>query len=94
MQKVPSAPRPSAAQIKLIDDLGGPTAVARLINERLALEAPLRPQAASMWKRRGIPYRYRAALAIEAQARKLRVPHGFLGEAAPDADIPPFLREG
>lgn len=91
--KSASAPRPSAAQSRLIDNLGGPTAVSKAINTRLELDPPITPQAVSMWKVRGIPYRYRACLTIVARDKSLRVPDGFLGEQAPDADVPAFLRE-
>lgn len=81
MNNRPHAPQPSEAQAELIDALGGPTAVAKMVSHRIGMaESPLRPQAASMWKKRGIPYRYRAPLAIEARERGIAVPPGFLGE--------------
>lgn len=78
----PHSPRPSPAQSQLLDAIGGPKKVAELVNDRLKLEGDdaLLPQAVSMWKVRGIPYRYRAILAIEARERSIGVPAGFLGE--------------
>ena len=80
----PYSPQPSAAQSELIDALGGPKAVAEMVSRRIGLpeEDELCPQAASMWKRRGIPFRYRAPLAVEARERGIGVPPGFLGEEA------------
>lgn len=65
-------------QAQLIVALGGAKKVSELIHDRLG--KPLRPQAVSQWRRRGIPYRYRATLAIEARERGIGVPPGFLGE--------------
>lgn len=72
----PWAPRPSPAQIQLIDDLGGPARVAAIVAARTGY--PLRPQAVSLWKRRGIPHGYRIHLVHEAVERGLAVPEGFL----------------
>lgn len=79
----PNSPQPSAAQSELIDALGGPTAVAEVVSKRIGLaeEESLCSQAVSMWRKRGIPYRYRAPLAIEARERSIDVPAGFLGES-------------
>lgn len=74
------APRPSFEQAELIDNLGGPSIVAECLTNRLRLDPPLRPQTVSQWKTRGIPYRWRAALAIEAREGGVCVPVGFLGE--------------
>lgn len=74
------APRPSPEQAELIDNLGGPSIVAECLTKQLRLAPALRPQTVSQWKRRGIPYRYRAALAIEAREGGVCVPVGFLGE--------------
>lgn len=98
----PHSPQPSVAQSELIDALGGPKAVAEMVSQRIGLvETPLRPQSASMWKARGIPYRYRAAIAIEARERGIGVPAGFMGEghepvpAIPQHDdVPEWLEEG
>lgn len=89
----PYAPEPSAEQAKLIDDLGGPLAVSEMVRARTGHKNT--PQAISMWKRRGIPYRYRAALMIEAQERGIGVPAGFLGAGAqtPDDHPMPMVQE-
>lgn len=104
----PHAPRPSPEHSALIDALGGPKVVAKAVSQRIGLtKKPLTPQAASMWRRRGIPYRYRLAMVREAAERGVAVPAGFLGgeEAGdapdepsapieePDEDVPAFLRE-
>lgn len=78
----PYSPRPSEAHVDLIDALGGPKEVIGFINQHLNLPADesMCPQTCSMWKRRGIPFRYRAPLAIMASERGIDVPRGFLGE--------------
>ena len=80
----PRTPQPSEAQAKLIDELGGPKAVAKIVSRRIGLsgENALTPQCVSMWKKRGIGFGYRAVLAIEARERGVGVPAGFLGEGA------------
>lgn len=90
MAKKMHDPVSRAAQAKLIADLGGPTAVARMLNGRLNLN--LGQQAVSNWKARRIPFEYRAALAIEARERNVGLPLGWLGEVpAPAGDQVPFL---
>ncbi len=61
---------------KLIDDLGGPTAVAALIDHRRT------PQAISQWKLPGreIAFRFRRRLHRIAVRRKLDIPPNFLAE--------------
>lgn len=78
------APKKSAEQAKLIDDLGGPSVVAGIVSDHLGLKGVNRlvPQTVSQWKRRGIPFAYRACLAIEARGKGIGVPAGFLGERA------------
>lgn len=104
----PHSPRPSAEHSALIDALGGPKVVAKAVSRRIGLtDKPLSPQAASMWRRRGIPYRYRLAMVREATERGVAVPAGFLGDEEapepapdepcapthePDDDVPAFLR--
>lgn len=82
-----SAPSPSPEHAKLIEDLGGAAAVARAVVARIG--GKLSPQAVSNWKTRGIPFRYRAPLAIEARERGIGAPANFLGEQAPPAPPPP-----
>ena len=86
MSTRPHAPTPSDEQAKLIEDLGGPTAVIGFVNDHLGYKPDdpdrLCPQTASMWKKRGIPFAYRACLAIRAREKNIGVPAGFLNEAA------------
>jgi len=77
----PAAARPSIEHRKLIDDLGGPTEVVKMMHVRTGHK--LTPQAVSNWRTRGIPFRYRAPLALEAGARHIGVPFDFLGEQIP-----------
>ena len=70
-------PRPSNLQIRLIDELGGPSAVARELVRRMALDE-MTPQAVSMWKRRGIPFGYRIHLVKWAVEEGISVPKGFV----------------
>ncbi len=74
------APKPSADQVKLIDDLGGPKAVADAINARL--KTNFTGQCVSNWKRRGIPYRFRGTLVVLAQAKDVSAPEDFFGITA------------
>lgn len=76
----PVKPQPSEAHTNLLYALGGPSKVAEIVNIRLGLEKPLRPQAVSNWVNRGIPFCYRAVLTIEANERDIDVPAGFLNE--------------
>lgn len=73
-----SSPKPSEEQRQLIVDLGGQAAIARLIAAKT--DHVITSQAVDHWKRRGIPYRYRAIFIIEAQKRGLPLPENFLGE--------------
>lgn len=59
---------------QLIDDLGGNTALAK--------ELGLTPHAISNWRKRGIPWRMRPALARMADAQGLPLPSDFWDEAA------------
>ncbi len=80
------------AQRKLIDALGGPTAVQKIILVRTGVE--LKTQAISNWRKRGIPFSRRAPLALEAGEREIGVPLNFLGEGTPPPpkdDEVPFL---
>lgn len=72
------APEPSAAHVKLIDDLGGPRVVARELSARLHLEE-FTGNAVSNWKRRGIPWRFRGPLVVLAQELDVAVPDNFFG---------------
>lgn len=78
MKKRLHAPRPSAAQNELIDKLGGPKTVSEIVLDYFG--EVIRPQAVSMWKKRGIPYAYRASLAAECKKRRIAVPDGFMGK--------------
>ena len=91
MSRKQSAPDPSEEHIRLIRRIGGPTKVASLVNDRLRLPRPLTPQAVSNWLRRGIPFRYRATLALAASELGFGVPAGFMGEAPAEPDQVPFL---
>ncbi len=87
----PAAARPSLEQRQLIDNLGGPTKVVEIIHRRTGHK--LKPQAISNWRVRGIPFRYRAPLALEAGERNIGVPIDFLGEQTPapkptDEEVP------
>ena len=74
----------------LIDSLGGPTAVAAIIFERL--EAEMTPQNVSNWRSRGIPSDYRPCLAVVAGERNIGVPERFLNAGEPpkptDEEVP------
>ena len=76
-------PAASAATSKLIDDLGGSTAVSDLISKHFDIQPVLTPQAVSNWRRRGIPFCYRACLAIKGREAGVDVPAGFLNEGVP-----------
>lgn len=84
MARTSNAPTPSPEQAKLIDALGGPSAVARLVSNHLGRkdDEQMAPQTVCQWKKRGIPFCYRACLAIAARNRDIGVPPGFLGEQA------------
>ncbi len=69
---------PSAEQQELIRNLGGPAKVARMLSARIV--ETVRPTTVANWNARGIPFRYRAPLAIEARERGVSVPDNFLGE--------------
>jgi hypothetical protein len=81
MHKRPSAPEPSNELSELIDELGGPVKVVEILQRRIG--ARITAQAVSNWRRRGIPYRYRAPLALEAAERQIGVPVNFMGEQPP-----------
>lgn len=83
-------PEPSEAHWTLVEDLGGPTAVAEILKRRLDLE-DYSPQAVSMWRRRGIPFAYRPCLAAEATERHIYVPSDFLGEGESSPPTTPAL---
>jgi len=75
---------------KLIDRLGGPTAVADIILQRL--ETKITPQNVSNWRMRGIPADYRPCLAVVAGERDIGVPMNFLNPGKlpqpKDAEVP------
>ena len=71
------SPKPSTDQAKLIDDLGGPKAVADAINAKYGTN--FTGQCVSNWKRRGIPYRWRGPLVVLAQSKDISAPADFFG---------------
>ena len=77
MSKPSYAPEPTGDHNKLIEDLGGPKAVADAIN--ISLGTDLTGQAVSNWKRRGIPYRYSGPLVVMAQEKNVSTPDNFFG---------------
>ncbi len=56
---------------KLIDKLGGPAAVLK------ALGLKQSRQSVSNWRNRGVPWRYRVAVAKLAAEKNISVPRGF-----------------
>ena len=60
----------------LIDALGGPTAVGHLLG--------VKQNRVSNWKGRGVPWRWRPALAARAAELGVDLPEGFAG-ATPEA---------
>ncbi|TFH51588.1 MAG: hypothetical protein E4H01_00335 [Lysobacterales bacterium] len=77
---------------KFIDDLGGPTTVAALVEHRLDIE--LKRQSVSMWRRRGIPQDYRACLVTWAEELGVNVPNKFIDAGKsppPKSEEVPFL---
>ena len=82
-----------AEHAELIDKLGGPAQVAKIILRRTG--ATMTSQNVGNMKKRGIPPKWCACLALEAGARGLGVPKNFLneGEQPPqpkptDAEVP------
>lgn len=75
---------------ELIDGLGGPTAVASIILQRL--ETEITPQNVSNWRKRGIPADYRPCLAVVAGERNIGIPKRFINAGNPpepaDAEVP------
>jgi hypothetical protein len=61
------------AHSKLIKDLGDTGVVAAALGQQ--------DSAVSMWKRRGVPWRWRPALAQMAEAGGVDLPDGFLDPA-------------
>lgn len=91
-------PEPCDEHNKLLDDLGGNLEVARIVTAHFNLIKPLSRQAVYLWRRRGIPFAYRACLAIYARELGFDVPPRFLNEApnpepvrSPVADDVPWL---
>jgi len=76
----------------LIVGLGGPTAVARLIKQRL--DVVMTSNAVSNWQKRGIPSDWRPCLEAAAREQDVRVPERFIDAGkppAPKAAEVPFL---
>lgn len=72
------APEPSEEQVKLIEDLGGPWAVARALKNEFGFEG-FTGNAVSNWKRRGIPWRFRGPLVVLANKKGVDLPPDFFG---------------
>ncbi len=76
----------------LIEGLGGPTAVAKIVKVRL--DVAIRPNAVSNWMVRGIPAAYRPCLAVAAGEQTVAVPERFIDPGklpAPKEPEVPFL---
>lgn len=69
----------------LIDALGGTAAVAKITGGAVT------GQAVSLWRRRGIPWRWRARIAEAALYRGVAIPPDFLTDQSLRKDSP---REG
>lgn len=93
MGKIKRLRKPEIARHReLIDKLGGPTAVAAIILQRLEIQ--ITSQNVSNWRTRGIPADYRPCLAVVAGERDIGVPARFLnaGKRPKPADEEvPFL---
>ena len=63
---------------KLIDDLGGGTAVAKELSDLAG--RPVDREAVYKWKENGVPWRFRLMLAAMAQKKEIALPSDFLGE--------------
>lgn len=64
---------------KIILDLGGPAEVARQISKRMKRATPLRDNAVTNWRRRGIPKnRVRHTIADMAIEAGVKIPKNFL----------------
>ncbi len=73
-----SATRASVkSQDGFIDALGGTDAVAELIAKACSVNMP--PQHVIIMRQRGVPWRYRPALAAAAEKQGIDIPRGFLG---------------
>jgi len=69
-----TAPKPSLAQKRFLDALGGNAKVAEAVSARLLMDKPLTPQAVAQWKVRGIPYGYRDTLLAVAEDKGVEAP--------------------
>lgn len=74
-----TAPKPSKAQVRLIEALGDNHKVAQMVSEKMNLAKPLVRQAVGQWKVRGIPHAYRPVLIAEANRQGVAVPDEFQG---------------
>lgn len=74
----------------LLEALGGPTAVAKLV--KLRLDVAMSSNAVSNWMVRGIPADYRPCLAVAAGEKNIAVPKLFLDygklPAPKEAEVP------
>jgi len=63
---------------QIIDKLDGTRAVMDAVNAALPGKKPLALSSVSVWKTRGIPWRYRALIARMARERNILLPADFL----------------
>lgn len=73
---------PLEEQAAFIDALGGPTDVAAMLVRRTG-ERVIQ-QTVSHWKKRGIPFFWRAHMALEAGERNIDAPPNFLNAQTPE----------
>ena len=62
---------------KLIVDLGGGSHIARQLSE--AHNTEYSPQMVNMWKKRGVPWRFRGSMMVLAHEANVELPDNFLG---------------
>lgn len=74
----------------IIDALGGATTVAEAISRQTG--NVITRAAVSNWRRRGISWRYRAALAAIAEDNGIVVPAAFRLGRTDDVDVPDDVR--
>jgi hypothetical protein len=75
--EVPSPPEQQARAPHLLDHLGGNSFICRTLG--------LKPSAVSMWRKHGVPHKYRIAIKQLAQRAGIAVPEGFVITAPEEA---------
>lgn len=60
---------------EFIDKLGGPSAIAAWLSERR--QKKISSQAVTMWKKRGIPFKWRGKLVVMANEKDISAPPNF-----------------